>query len=229
MKLIILPNPEAVARRAAQLIADTARYRIIRSGRFTLALSGGSTPLAMLGYLGKLPMGWDRVEVFQVDERIAPRGDADRNLTCLEQRLVKQAKLPPQQMHPMPVEKKFAVGLCEYAELITGIAGDPPMLDLVHLGLGADGHTASLLPDDHRLDRRELITVSREYQGRRRMSMTYPLLNNARKILWLVTGGSKKEMLRRLYDGDQSIPAGRIQADKAVIIADRDAAILLDI
>jgi len=228
MKLIILPDAEAAARQAARMIADAARHCIVRSGRFTLAVSGGSTPLTMLGYLGKLPMSWDGVEIFQVDERIAPRDDADRNFTGLEQKLVKEAKLPPQQIHPMPVEKKFAVGMREYVETITRIAGDPPVLDLVHLGLGADGHTASLLPDDNILDSQEIIAISREYQGRRRMSMTYPLLNNARKRLWLVTGDSKKEMLRRLYDGDKSIPAGRVQRDNTVIITDRDAAAELE-
>ena len=192
-----------------------------------MAVSGGKTPWQMLRALANEDVPWEGVHVVQVDERIAPAGDPDRNLTHLRESLLERAPLPPEQIYAMPVEETYLEAAAQsYARLLQKIAGTPPMLDLAHLGLGPDGHTASLVPNDpvlNVLDRDVALTGL--YQKRRRMTLTYPLLNRSRIILWVVTGAEKVAMLKRLRDADASIPAGRIRQDPALVLADRAAAI----
>ena len=162
------------------------------------------------------------MHVVQVDERIAPPGDPDRNLTHLCASLLEQAPLRPEQIYAMPVEDKdLEAAAASYVQTLQEIAGTPPVLDLTHLGLGPDGHTASLVPGDPVCDINDAdVAMTGIYQGRRRMTLTYPMLNRSRRILWLVTGAEKAGMLVRLRAGDISIPAGRIRQDKALILAD---------
>jgi 6-phosphogluconolactonase len=127
----------------------------------------------------------------------------------------------------MPVESPdLEAAAAQYALTLREIAGSPPVLDLAHLGLGPDGHTASLVPGDPVLDvtDADVAVTGRAYQGRRRMTLTYPMLNRSRRILWLVTGSEKVDMLARLRAGDRSIPAGRVSQDRALVLADRAAA-----
>jgi 6-phosphogluconolactonase len=158
------------------------------------------------------------IVIFQVDERVAPEGDPDRNLTAIRAALPDAAL---ECLRPMPVDDSdLDAAAARYEEPL------PERLDLVHLGLGADGHTASLVPGDAVLevrDRRVAVTAG-EYQGRRRMTLTYPALDAARRILWLVAGEDKREALARLLSGDRSIPAGRVDADEAIVVCDRAAA-----
>lgn len=162
----------------------------------------------------------------QVDERVAPAGHPDRNLTHLRESLLAHCPLPREQLHAMPVESAdLASASLGYAATLRQIAGDPAILDLAHLGLGPDGHTASLVPGDPVLDIGDVgVALTGPYQGRRRMTLTYPMLDRARRIVWLVTGSEKTDMLARLYARDRSIPAGRVHQDQAVVIADHDAA-----
>ncbi|HVM59323.1 MAG TPA: 6-phosphogluconolactonase [Verrucomicrobiae bacterium] len=226
LKVQVLADAEAVARAAAKLIAAEARAAVSQRGRFVMAVSGGRTPWEMLRALANESVPWKNVHVVQVDERVAPSGDVDRNLTHLRESLLEHAPLPPEQIHAMPVEEDdLEAAAAGYARLLQEIAGSPPVLDLTHLGLGPDGHTASLVPGDPVLavtDRD--VAVTGIYQGRRRMTLTYPMLNRSRRILWLVTGAEKAGMLARLRRGDESIPAGRVRADTAVVLADRAAA-----
>ena len=226
MKIEILPDAAAVAQRAAVFVAAAARAAVAERGRFIVAVSGGHTPWQMLRALANQEVPWDRVHVGQVDERVAPAGDPDRNLTHLRESLLSHAPLRPDQLHAMPVEAdELAVAAAQYARTLVGLAGSPPVLDLVHLGLGPDGHTASLVPTDPVLEITDAdVGLTGVYQGRRRMTLTYPILNRARQILWLVTGGEKAETFARLRDGDRTIPAGRIRADGAIVLADRPAA-----
>ena len=226
MKREVLADAEAVARRGAEIVAAAARAAVAERGRFVMALSGGRTPWLMLRALAEQDVPWFGVHVVQVDERIAPAGDADRNLVHLEQDLLAHVALPPQQVHAMPVEAAdLDAAATGYAETLRGIAGSPPLLDLVHLGLGADGHTASLLPGDPLLDFSAVdVALAGPYQGRHRMTLTYPVLDRARRILWLVTGAEKAAMLARLCAGDRSIPAGRVRQDQALLLADAAAA-----
>lgn len=227
MKLEILPDAEAVAAKAATLIAAEARATVAERGSFTFAVSGGTTPWEMLRALAEKAVPWEGVHVLQVDERVVPAGDPERNLTHLRENLVARAPIPEDHVYPMPVEQAdLAAAAARYAETIVEVASDPPVVDLVHLGLGRDGHTASLVPGDPVLEVRDadVAVTAGPYQGCRRMTLTYPLLARARRILWLVTGAPKAEMLARLRDGDASIPAGRVRADRAVIMADRGVA-----
>jgi len=221
----ILDSPDAVAKRAAAVIAGDAREAIAARERFLIAVSGGRTPWIMLRALADEQLPWDKIHIFQVDERIAPAGDPDRNLTNLRESLLEHAPLPEQNLHPMPVEDSDTEsGAAQYSKTLQQIAGNPPVLDLVHLGLGPDGHTASLIPGDPVLNvtDRDVATTG-IYQGRRRMTLTYPVLNRARKILWLVTGADKKEALRKMRVADLSIPAGRIRQEQALVLVDKSA------
>jgi 6-phosphogluconolactonase len=197
MQIEVLADPDAVAARAATLIAEEARTAVARRKRFVMAVSGGHTPWIMLRVLaGQEHVPWNNMHVFQVDERVAPQGDTDLGAAA----------------------KRYATKLGE-------IAGSPPTLDLVHLGLGPDGHTASLVPGDAVLGNTEMtVALTGEYQGRRRMTLTYPVLNDARHILWVVTGSDKARILPRLQAGDHGIPAGRVHQHNALILADRAAA-----
>jgi 6-phosphogluconolactonase len=226
MIIEILADAEAVAKTAAKLIAAEAREAVSARGKFTMAVSGGKTPWQMLRALAHEEVPWSGVHVFQVDERVAPAGDADRNLTHLRESLLSHAPLPEAQIHAMPVEENdLEAATASYAQTLGIIAGSPPVLDLVHLGLGADGHTASLIPGDAVLEVADRdVAMTGLYQKRRRMTLTYPLINRARKILWVATGGEKVEMLARLRAGDASIPAGRIKSDIACVLADAAAA-----
>lgn len=226
MRTEVLADAEAVAKRAAAIIAGEARAAVAARGRFVLAVSGGKTPWIMLRALATEVVPWNHVHVVQVDERVAPAGHADRNLTHLREALLEHAPLNLEQIYAMPVEvPDLEAAAARYARTLREIAGMPPVLDLVHLGLGPDGHTASLVPNDPALDVNDVdVAITGVYQGRQRMTLTYPMLNRSRKILWVVTGAEKISMLKRLQDGDASIPAGRIYRDPALILADRAAA-----
>lgn len=226
MKIEVLPDAGAVARRAAEIIAAEARAAVAARGRFVVAVSGGHTPWQMLRALANEKVPWEAVHVAQVDERVAPAGDPDRNLAHLRESLLEHAPLRPEQIHAMPVEAPdLEAAARRYAVTLQEIAGSPPVLDLAHLGLGPDGHTASLVPSDAVLNVSDTdVALTGLYQGRRRMTLTYPMLNRSRRILWLVTGSDKVGALARLRDGDKSIPAGRIERDQAVVLADQAAA-----
>jgi 6-phosphogluconolactonase len=226
VEIKVLGDADAVAKAAAQIVASEARAAAAARARFVIAVSGGHTPWQMLRALAGEEVPWKVVHVFQVDERVAPAGDPDRNLTHLRESLLEHAPLPPEQIHAMPVEEQDLEGAAaRYAQTLRQIAGSPPVLDLAHLGLGPDGHTASLVPGDPVLNVNHTdVALTGVYQRRRRMTLTYPLLNRSRRILWLVTGPEKVDMILRLRAGDPSIPAGRIRSDNALLLADRAAA-----
>ena len=214
-ELVTVPDATFLATRAATLIAERARAAAADRGRFTLAVSGGKTPWAMFAELARDEVPWGAVEIFQVDERVAPAGDPDRNLTHLRQSLGRTAA----RLRPMPVDDAdLEAGAAAYAERL------PERFDLVHLGLGPDGHTASLVPGDPVLEVTDrLVAVTGPYQDRRRMTLTYPALARADEILWLVSGVDKRDALAKLLAGDRSIPAGRVEARRSTILADAAA------
>jgi 6-phosphogluconolactonase len=225
MRIDILPDVDAVARQGAAFIAKFARQAMEARGRFILAVSGGETPRRMLQDLAAENIPWAGVRIVQADERLAPPGDVDRNLTLLQESLLAHGPLAPQQIFPMPVETDdpAAAARC-YAQVLKRLGGSPPVFDLVHLGLGADGHTASLVLGDPVLDLTDRdVAVTEIYHGRRRMTLTYPVIDRARCILWLVTGGTKAAMLARLCNGDTNIPGGRVNRERAVVLADQAA------
>lgn len=226
MRIEVFADAETVARQAAKIVASEARAAVAARNRFLIAVSGGHTPWQMLGALAGEDVPWNSVHVFQIDERVAPPGDPDRNLTHLRESLLSHAPLRPEQIHAMPVESPDVEAAANgYAKTLRELGGTPPVLDLAHLGLGPDGHTASLVPGDPVLQVTDRdVALTGVYQGRRRMTLTYPILNRSRRILWLVTGESKAGMLVRLRDADRTIPAGRVKQEQAVALVDAGAA-----
>jgi len=229
MEIKVLANDDAVAKAAAGVIAAQAREAVAARGVFTLAVSGGKTPWAMLKDLASEEVPWAQVHVFQIDERIAPEGDPDRNLTHLHESLLGNAPIPKENIHAMPVNAADPVeGAKEYERVLQEICGNPPTLDMAHLGLGPDGHTASLVPNDPVLevtDRDVALTDPVHlYQDRRRMTLTYPMINRSRKIMWLATGAAKIPMIVKLKVADHSIPGGRIDQTNALLLTDTAAA-----
>jgi 6-phosphogluconolactonase len=229
MNFRVLPDAGAVAQTGAAAIAEAVRSSVAARGRCSVALSGGRTPWLMLRALHDHEVPWQQVEIFQVDERVAPADSPERNLLHLRESLASIA-FPPESLHPMPVEERDLVAAgASYGRTLANIAGTPPMLDLVHLGLGADGHTASLVPDDPVLEITDAwVGVTEPYQQYRRMTLTYPVLNGARAILFVVSGEDKAEALVRLSRQDPTIPAGRIKNANVTVLADRTAAAQLE-
>ncbi|HWM63866.1 MAG TPA: 6-phosphogluconolactonase [Solirubrobacterales bacterium] len=218
-RLEVVADEKAAARRGAELIAAAGEAAVADRNIFSAAMSGGRTPWAMLAMLSDTEqMPWPNTELFQVDERIAAPGSEDRNLT----HLILGLSLDHQSsLRPMPVtQRDLDAAAREYESSL------PERIDLVHLGLGPDGHTASLIPGDPVLDvtdRRVAVTED-AYQDHRRMTLTYPALAEAGRILWLVTGEKKREALAKLLAGDRSIPAGRVENDEMIVVADEAAA-----
>jgi 6-phosphogluconolactonase len=219
VRMEVLPDPAAAAERAAELIATMTREAVDARGTCAMAVSGGTTPWQMFGALGRYDVPWDEVGIWQVDERVAPRGDDDRGLTHLLAALPTAARA---HVHEMPVdggESELEARAATYA------SGLPARFDVVHLGLGDDGHTASLVPGDPVLEVNDRdVALTGEYRGRRRMTLTYPTLDRARFVLFLATGEQKSRPLRRLLARDASIPAARVRAAGQLAIVDSAAA-----
>ncbi len=225
MKTEIFPHAEQVAVRAAAYLEHLIREALTHQKSFSLAISGGRTPWEMLKILSKADLPWQRINLFQVDERVAPDGHPDRNLTQLFQAIAGTPMVTQLRIFPMPVTAEdLDVAAKEYAEVLNEVT-EGKGLDMIHLGLGSDGHTASLVPGDEVLavQNRQVACTQNNYQGRIRMTLTYPLLNAAKQILWIVTGSEKKEMVKRMLQKDPSIPAGSIRQENALLLVDQAA------
>ena len=211
-----------VADRCAEIIDEAAKQAIAERGQFTIAFSGGSTPLPLYHTLTKREIDWNKVHVFQVDERIAPAGDENRNFTHLKSCLLDHTPIPSSNVHAMPVTTQPSRNAVEiYENLLVSKTGQPPILDIVHLGIGEDGHTASLIPGDPVLNYQAgYVAITEEYNGYRRMTLSFHAINSARRLLWQITGAHKSSVLKQLINGDQSIPAGSISREQAIVITD---------
>jgi 6-phosphogluconolactonase len=219
----VLDTADAAAARAAHLIAVELRDAVAERGNATLALSGGRTPGHMLPKLAREALPWENIHIFQVDERVAPDGDADRNDTQIREAFVAQIERRPERFHRMPVTMPdLDAAAREYASALRAAAGAPPILDVVHLGLGADGHTASIFPRVV-LDEGRDVAVTVTHASRRRMTLTIPIINRARSIVWLVTGPDKAKALARLLRAEPGLVATRVRRTSAAIVADADA------
>lgn len=213
IRVEVLPDPVSVGERAADLIAEAVRRAIAEGRRFAWAISGGESPVPMFRRLGALALPWHLIDTWQVDERVAPPGDPDRNRSLQSRELPAEAS---DGTRWMPVEDDdLAAAAARYAATL------PDRFDVVHLGLGADGHTGSLVPGDPVLDIRDrAIAVTDVYEGRRRMTLTYPGLSRAQRAIWVVTGPEKRDALRKLLAGDRSIPAARVAVADQVLVTD---------
>jgi 6-phosphogluconolactonase len=218
-RLEVFDDIEEVHKRGAELIREAGHFAYNERGYFGLAVSGGLDPWPMFSQLEDGDLPWKATEIFQVDERVAPAGSDERNLTHLIESLSIGAQ---GSIRPMPVTAEDLEAAADrYAELL------PEALDLAHLGIGPDGHTASLVPGDPVLevtDKRVAVT-SGDYQGVRRMTLTYPELHRVRSLLWVVTGEEKVDALQKLLAQDPSTPSGRVEpGGDSLILADRAAA-----
>lgn len=247
-ELIVADDADDASRRAAEVIARNLQTAVVERGSFTMAVSGGRSPWAMFHHLSRMDLPWEAVSVWQVDERIAPAGDPDRNLVGLRNAVASLAVT----VHPMPVEELLddtdlgdagnsatgnnaignsAIGNSRPDRVVCDryAASLPPTFDVIHLGLGPDGHTASLVPDDGVLDvmDRAVAITSGTYQGRRRMTLTYPALARSDQLLWLVTGADKRDALSGLLRGDAALPASAVLSERSTIVADAAAAALI--
>lgn len=221
-----MPPSEQPGVRAAAMVQKAAQVAQDERGQFTLAVSGGRTPLRMFQAIAAADIDWKRVHLFQVDERLAPDGHVDRNFLMVQQQLLDHVDIPADHVHPMPValaQTDAEAAAQQYAQLLRAVCGPKGVLDLVHLGLGDDGHTASLMPDDPLLQvvDRDVGVTDLVYGGWRRMTLTLPAINRARQILWLVSGVDKATMVDRLMASDDTIPAGRVASGHATLITER--------
>jgi 6-phosphogluconolactonase len=225
MRTVVSANALKAAVAAARSIARKLRDATAARGVATLALSGGNSAQALLAQLARQALDWNRLQVFQVDERLAPAGHPARNLTALAQALVATGRLPAAQLHALPVDDADpAAAARAYEMLLMRHAGDPPVLDVVHLGLGTDGHTASLFPADAAVEVAErTVLVTGEHAGYRRMTLSLPLLSAARHVVWFITGADKHAVLTLLAARGWKAPAGRVARRHAVIYTDRSA------
>ncbi len=225
--LHVLETPDGVAEEAECWLAAEITKAVADRGRCAMAISGGHSPWPMLESLARRSdLPWESVSIFQVDERIAPEGDPDRNLTQLNSHVLAIRPSLRTSTYPMPVnDPDIDQAADRYAIELADATGMPAHLDIVHLGLGPDGHTASLVPGDAvlKVDDRDVALTSGPYQGRRRMTLTYPAINRARRIMWQIVGQDKKEALGRMMSGDDSIPGGLVSTSQAVIFADASA------
>ncbi len=225
MKTELFQTAEQVAAGAAAYLENQIREALAHQPSYSLAISGGRTPWEMLKILSKADLPWQRVNLFQVDERVAPDGHADRNLTQLFQAIAGTPMVTQLRIFPMPVlAEDLEKGCREYTQVLDEVT-EGKGLDLIHLGLGSDGHTASLVPGDGVMDVQDQLVACTQntYQGRIRMTLTYPLLNSAKQLLWIVTGSEKQEMVQRLLQQDPSIPAGSIRQENALLMVDQAA------
>ena len=203
----VLPSAEALAEAAAERIAALAAETLEVRERFLLALAGGSTPRLLYRRLADEPwrgrIDWTRVEILFGDERAVPPDQPDSNYRMAREALLDHVPVPPEQVHRMQAELEDLDGAAtRYEALLRSLAPDRPVprLDLVLLGVGPDGHTASLFPDTEVLGERErLVAPVRPGAGLHRLSLTYPVLNAARHLMFLVTGEGKAAILRQLF------------------------------
>lgn len=220
MKTEVTDSADALAVAVADHVTAAIRDAVATRGAAVIAFSGGTTPEPMLRRLATRDIPWTKVTVFQVDERVAPDGHGDRNAAMLQRALLDHVDAAA---HLMPVtDDDLESAAQRYAQLL----GDA-VLDMVHLGLGADGHTASLVPGDPVLEVEDRwVALTDEYQGRRRMTLTYPAINQAGTIIWEVAGDDKAEAVIAMLTGGE-VPASRVSKRQATLITDARAGRLL--
>jgi 6-phosphogluconolactonase len=220
----VLPDDTGLATRTADLVAERLGKAVAARGRATLAVSGGNTPLAFFAELAGRAVPWEAVHVFQVDERVAPAGNPDRNLTGLRSALLDRVPIPPGNVHPMPVEEPdLDAAAVAYAGELAAAAGPSGAIDVLHLGLGDDGHTASWPPGDPVVDATADVAIVGPFNGRLRMTLTPPAVNRARWIVWEIAGAAKAAVIPRLLAGDPALPCSHVRRHDVTLLADAAA------
>lgn len=234
--VIVKPTVEDAVAVAAEALSDIAAEAVQQRGQFTLALAGGTTPRPLYEYLSYPPrvddVPWQHTAVFFSDERDVPQDHADSNYRLAEQDLLGRVPIQLEHVYPMPADAPdLPLAADRYAEtIIDKVPAEddgPPRFDLILLGVGRDGHTASLFPDTPALGETEKLVVAQHVPvlNRYRMTFTFPLINAARNVMMLVTGLDKAEVLSRVLppDRDASLPTGRVAPDSGELIFVLDA------
>lgn len=230
IETVVLDDAETLARHVAAWLVATAAAT---SGRFTISLSGGSTPRRLYELLVGASFPWARTHWFWGDERFVPHDDARSNYRMTREALLSHAPIPPANIHPVPTEGLDPdAGAASYEGVLKSFYGsdrldpDQPFFDVTLLGLGPDGHTASLFPGTSVLEERHKWAAAvLDGKLEPRITLTYPLLESSRTAAFLVAGAEKREMLQRLIEGDNTLPAARLRpTGKTIVFADVTAA-----
>lgn len=224
MQVEVCHSAEDAGIRAAGIIAGKIQDAVAESGTACIALSGGDTPKTMLRALASRALPWRKVMIFQVDERIVAIDDPRRNLAGLTAAF---ARVPrwPRTLCAMPVDNESPrAGTARYVDELRAWAGNPPHIDVVHLGLGEDGHTASLFAGGDGLDTGCDVAVTGPYKGTQRMTLTLNAINRSHSRVWLVTGSAKRLVVQRFLDGDAALVASRVSRINATLVLDDAAA-----
>jgi len=217
-RVVVHPDPQTASETTAREIAAVVRSAVEQGGVANIALSGGNTATSMLAALSRQEVPWARVHVYQVDERVAPDGDANRNATALTAELLDAVPLPSGNIHLLPVT---ATNLDDAA---SAFGARLPRFDVVHLGMGNDGHTASWPPGDPVIEvRHQPIAVVGPFNGHLRMTVTPAVTSPSHLIVFLIVGVSKREPLAAMLAGDPAIPASHVPRERTVVHVDRAA------
>lgn len=229
-QLVVAESAEELARQAAETIASTIDLALGQRDRAQIALAGGGTPKATYIKLGSEHLPWQRVDVLLGDERWVSEGDPASNARMVRETLLAQGPAKGARLHPVPTNLATPEASAEaYAALLAQLcSGEPPALDLVLLGLGDDGHTASLFPGTASLSCVDRSVTVATGKGLERITFTAPVLSAARQVIFLVSGADKRQALERLFDGDESTqrtPARLVKpAGTVLVLADSAAA-----
>jgi 6-phosphogluconolactonase len=229
----VLTDPAALARHAADIVSQAASRK---QGRFAVALSGGSTPRALYALLAQPDYSrafpWERTHWFWGDERFVPHDDPLSNYRMVREAMLSHAPVPAENIHAVPTEGMTPEAAAQaYQRILQDFYGAPtldpekPLFDINLLGLGPDGHTASLFPDTDALNQRDRwVTSVIGAKAEARITLTYPALESSMQAIFLVAGKDKAPMLKRLIEGDQALPAARLSpTGRLSIFADRQA------
>lgn len=220
--LHVLESPEAFNQFGAELLTTISQEAVAARGQCAIALSGGGTPAGIYKLWGERPyrdqMPWQQTHLFWGDERLVPPDDPGSNFKQIADLLLPNVPIPPQNVHRAKGELPTETAVAHYTEQLQTLSTEdnPPIFDIVLLGMGSDGHTASLFPGSPVVQPEWVVSVTANYNGRpaQRLSLTPTIINNARHVIFLVTGSSKAQMLQKVLHGPhqpEQLPAQRIQ------------------
>jgi 6-phosphogluconolactonase len=232
-EIILCADAAALARHGAEHFVANAAQAIAQTGRFAVALSGGSTPAALYALLStdefRARVDWSRVHLFWGDERCVPPEHPDSNFRMTRENLLDHVSLPPENIHRMPGDLEPAAAADAYeAELKKFFGAGLPRFDLIFLGLGEDGHTASLFPGSAALELSERLVAAVYVEKLRshRLTLTLAAINAAAEIVFLIAGASKTAIVREIFSGAARYPAARVEPARGRLVwmMDSDAA-----
>lgn len=238
-KLYIFETPHTLTNFLVKRFVTLARSSIIRNGFFRVAFAAGKTPTEFFAKLSNIQDDriWSKTHIFLTDERFVGFDHPDSNYRFIKRELLDYLCLPAENIHPVPTySPDISFSAQQYAKELRRCfhsgPGEFPQLDFVFLGIGADGHTASLFADDLGAMEEKALTVAVRRSGKQRdrISLTIPVLNAARNVFFVVLGSDKASILKNIWEGPSFVPAAKVRPSQGelIFLADRDAAIQLE-